>query len=262
MPHAEANGQRVFFQDSGGAGPPVVLGHGFLMDQTMFDAQVAALGDDYRVVTWDARGFGQTEFDAEPFTYWDLAADCLGLMDHLGIDRAVVGGMSQGGFVALRVALEAPARVRGLFLLSTQAGTEAAENIPLYAAMIEDWTTNGPHDELAATVAQIIITDPSTSPSWIATWQARQKELLRQPGATLLGRDDLTDRLREITAPALVVHGTEDQAIPMEHAEALAALLPGAGTVVKVGGGHTANLTNPAPVNAALREFLGGLAPE
>ncbi|MDQ3469437.1 MAG: alpha/beta hydrolase [Actinomycetota bacterium] len=261
MPTADVNGQRIAYLDSGGDGPPVVLGHGFLMDKSMFDAQVAALGDDYRIVTWDERGFGDTEFDDQPFSYWDLAADCLGLMDHLGIDRAVVGGMSQGGFVALRVALTTPDRVRGLILLGTQAGTEADENIPLYAAMIEDWSTNGPSDELAATVAQIIITDTEHSPPWIETWQRRPRELIRQPGATLLGRDDVTDRLGEITVRALVVHGTEDQAIPMEDAEALAAGLPGAGAVVKVGGAHAANMTNPEPVNAAIGEFLGALAP-
>ena len=72
-------------------------------------------------------------------------------------------------------------------------------------------------------------------------------------------RDDVTDRLGDITCPALVVHGTEDVSISMDKAEALAAGLPGSGPVVKVGGAHAANLTNPEPVNAAIREFLAGL---
>ena len=92
MPHADIDGQRIFFDDTGGDGPAVILAHGFLMDHEMFEHQVAALRDDYRVITWDERGFGQTEYDGEPFTYWDSANDCLGLLDHLGIDRAVVGG--------------------------------------------------------------------------------------------------------------------------------------------------------------------------
>ncbi len=104
MPFASVNGQRVFFEDSGGDGPPVILAHGFLMDHEMFAPQVAALTPEFRVITWDERGFGATEFDGKPFTYWDSARDCLGLLDHLGIDRAVVGGMSQGGFLSLRAA--------------------------------------------------------------------------------------------------------------------------------------------------------------
>ena len=113
MPYADINGQRIHFEDSGGSGAPIVFTHGFLMDRSMFAPQVEALRDRHRVVTWDQRGFGDTVYDDSPFTYWDSAADCIGLMDHLGIERAVVGGMSQGGFVTLRVALSAPERVRG-----------------------------------------------------------------------------------------------------------------------------------------------------
>lgn len=259
MPHASINGQRIHYQDTGGDGPPVVLAHGFLMDLEMFAPQVEALRGSYRVITWDERGFGLTEFDGQPFTYWDLARDCLGLMDHLGIDRAVVGGMSQGGFLALRAALLAPERVRALVLLDTTAGAEDPEKVPLYQGMLDTWVGVGPVDELAQAVATIIIDDPAENPRWIAKWQSRPKEFIVEPGRCLLSRDDITDRLGEIACPALVVHGTEDTAISMERAEALAAVLVGCGGVVPVGGAHAANLTNPEPVNAALLDFLAGL---
>src|SRR5437588_8120359 len=97
MPFADINGQRIRFEDSGGDGAPVVLSHGFLMDREMFAGQVQALAPEFRVIAWDQRGFGETEYDGEPFTYWDSARDCLGVLDHLEIDRAVLGGMSQGG---------------------------------------------------------------------------------------------------------------------------------------------------------------------
>ena len=100
MPFAEVNGQRIAYDDTGGERPPVILAHGFLMDREMFAPQVQALEPEFRVITWDERGFGETEFDGAPFTYWDSAADCLALLDHLGIDRAIVGGMSQGGFLS------------------------------------------------------------------------------------------------------------------------------------------------------------------
>jgi 3-oxoadipate enol-lactonase len=137
------NGQRIWFEDTGGDGPPVILAHGFLMDHEMFVHQVAALRDRYRVITWDERGFGRTEYDGEPFTYWDSAADCLGLLDHLGIERAVVGGMSQGGFLSLRAALTAPERVRALILLDTQAGTEDPEVVPGYEGLRDTWLAAG-----------------------------------------------------------------------------------------------------------------------
>ncbi len=125
--------------------------------------------------------------------------------------------------------------------------------------MRDIWLTAGPVDDLAGVVANIIIADPVFDPVWIAKWQARPKELFEQPYLTLTTRDDVTDRLGEITCPAIVVHGTEDTAISMDRAEALAAGLVGAGPVVKVGGAHAANLTNPGPVNAALLDFLASL---
>ncbi|MCU1503062.1 MAG: alpha/beta hydrolase [Ilumatobacteraceae bacterium] len=259
MPYANVNGQNIRFEDTGGDGPPVILAHGFLMDHEMFAPQVEALAGDYRVITWDERGFGATEFDGKPFSYWDSAADCLGLLDHLGIDRAVVGGMSQGGFLSLRVALTAPARVRALILLDTEAGVPDPDTFAAEAGMRDMWLAAGPVDELASAIATLIIDDPVENPKWIAKWQATEKEALALPFDCLHGRDDLHARLAEITCPALVVHGTEDHAIEMPKAESLAAGLAGCDGVVRVSGAHAANLTNPVPVNEAIRAFLAAL---
>jgi pimeloyl-ACP methyl ester carboxylesterase len=256
MPVAEVRGARIAYDDTGGSGPPVILAHGFLMDRSMFDPQVAALAATHRVITWDERGFGDTEYDGEPFTYWDSALDCLGLLDHLGIDRAVVGGMSQGGFVSLRVALTAPERVRGLILIDTQAGQEDPDVLPLYQGMLDDWVANGPSDDLVATVAAIILGDEAINASYIAKWKARPKEGMGQPGVTLMTRDTVEGRLGEITAPALVIHGTADAAISMDKAEALVAGLPTAELVVVEGGTHAANMTHPEVANAAIARFL------
>ena len=160
MPFADVNGQRIRFEDTGGDGPPVILSHGFLMDREMFAPQVEALHPEFRVITWDERGFGETEFDGEPFTYWDSARDCLGLLDHLGIEQAVLGGMSQGGFLSMRAALLAPDRVRALVLIDTQSGTEDPERLPAYRQMQETWLQVGPVDELTQAIAGLIIGDP------------------------------------------------------------------------------------------------------
>ncbi len=259
MAFASVNGQQIYYDDTGGDGRPVIFSHGFLMDHSMFDAQVAALRDTYRVIAWDERGFGQTEWDGQPFSYWDSAADCLGLLDHLGIDSAVLAGMSQGGFLSLRAALTAPERVQALILLDTQAGVDDPETQDANDAMNHVWLEHGPTDELAEVIAGIIIDDPAHSPAWIAKWQQRDREAFREPYQCLRNRDDITDRLGEIHCPALVVHGTDDTAITMDRAEQLAAGLSGAGPVVDVAGAHAANMTNPEPVNAAILEFLAGL---
>jgi len=257
---AAVNGVTLAFDDTGGDGPVVMLSHGFLMDRTMFDDQVAALRHAYRVITWDERGFGATVYDGRPFTYWDSARDCLALMDHLGIERAVLGGMSQGGFIALRAALIDPSRVRGLILLSTQAGPEDADVIPVYQGMIDAWIEDGPSIEAAEVSANLILGDPALFSPWTTLWMERPPETLRNPAQALVEREGIEHRLDEITAPALVVHGTADVSISLDKAARMADMLVGCGGMVTVDGGtHATNMTHPRQVNEAMLDFLAGL---
>ena len=260
MPFAEINAQRIRFDDSGGGGPAVIFSHGFLMDREMFAPQVQALAPEFRVITWDERGFGETEFDGQPFTYWDSARDCLGLLEHLGIARAVLGGMSQGGFLSLRAALLAPERVRALVLIDTQAGVESPERLPAYRQMQQTWLEVGPVDELAQTIANLIIGDPVLNEVWIAKWRKLARESLRAPGDCLFDRDDISDRLGEISCPAIVFHGTADQSIELALAEELCRGLSGCTGVVRIEGApHASNLTHPDEVNPPLLDFLRSL---
>ncbi len=226
----------------------------------MFAPQVDALADEFRVITWDERGFGETEFDGRPFTYWDSARDCLGLLDHLGIEEAVVGGMSQGGFLSLRAALLAPQRVRALVLIDTQAGVEDPARLPAYRHMQATWLEVGPVDELAATIADLIIGEPELNAVWIEKWRRLPRESMKAPGDCLFERDDISDRLSEITCPAIVFHGTADKSIEMELAEQLCGGLSGCPGVVRIEGApHASNLTHPEQVNGPLRDFLRSL---
>lgn len=261
MPYADTNGIRLYYEDTGGQGTPVVLSHGFFMDREMFAPQVAVLGGKHRIVTWDERGHGDTEDAGEPFTYWDSARDCLGLLDHLGVDRAVLGGMSQGGYLSLRAALLAPERVAGLVLIDTQAGVEDADARAGYEHLFDRWRGEGPSDDLAHTIAGLIINDPAENDRWVAKWQRRYAgsaaRVLDRAARTLLDRDDISDRVAEIRCPALVVHGTDDPAIGVEIGRELCGRLPNCTAMIPVeGAAHAANLTHPEPVNAALRDFL------
>ena len=258
MPVAEVNGQSITYADSGGDGPAIIWSHGFLMDHTMFDAQVEALSGDYRCIAWDERGFGATPATA-PFTYWDGADDAVALLDHLGIDQAVFAGMSQGGFISLRAALAHPDRVRGLVLIDTQAGTEAAENIEAYGGMLQHWLSDAPLGEIGEFVAGLILGDPDLAATWIPIWEERRSEMNEHPGNCLLDRDDITDRLGEIGVPALVVHGDADAAIPLELGQVLADSIPTATIAVMPGGSHAANMTHPTQTNEAIASFLAGL---
>ncbi|MFP3906827.1 MAG: alpha/beta fold hydrolase [Acidimicrobiales bacterium] len=251
------DGQQLAVQDHGGDGPPVLLAHGFLMDHTMFDPQVEALRDRYRVITFDQRGFGETPVTG-PFTYWDSAADALGILDALGIDQAVLGGMSQGGFLSLRAALTAPERVQALVLIDSQAGVEDPANLESYDTLHDVWMSQGP-EPVQEAVASIILGEGEWH-DWYAKWAALPRESFAYTYRCLMDRDDITDRIGEITCPTLLVHGTADAAIPIEKAEALRDGLGGPTTFVPIeGGSHASNLTHPEPVNQAIVEFLDSL---
>jgi 3-oxoadipate enol-lactonase len=257
MPSANINGQHIHYEDTGGSGPPVVLVHGFLMNESMFEPQARALSPEFRLITWDTRGFGQTTYDQKRFSYWDSADDCMALLDHLGIERAVVGGMSQGGFLALRAALRYPERVKALVLLSTGAAVDPPETIAGYRQLLAAWIGSGPIDPLASHLASLILGGREHWEPWISGWKALPRDYLEIPTLALLERDDITGRLGEIDCPAIVVHGTADQAIPIAVAEALARGLKRCAKFVRVeGAAHAANLTHPDQVNPALLEFL------
>jgi pimeloyl-ACP methyl ester carboxylesterase len=111
MPVVQVGRQQLSYDDTGGSGPAVVFIHAFSMDRSMFAPQLDVLRKTYRCITWDQRAHGGSPADA-PFTLWDSANDCLALLDRLGIKTASLFGASQGGFVALRIAMLAPDRVR------------------------------------------------------------------------------------------------------------------------------------------------------
>ena len=251
---ARVNGTDIAYTDSGGDGPAVVLSHGYLMDHTMFDPQVSVLVPEYRVITWDERGFGETSATG-PFSYWDSARDVLGLLDHLGLSQAVLGGMSQGGFLSLRGALLAPARVRALVLIDTQAGTEDPAVAPGYEQMEDIWLEQGP-EPVQDVVASIILGSVDPQP-WFAKWAQLDREGLTHSFRCLMDRDDISGRLAEVSCPALILHGTADAAIPMAKAEVLRDGLGGPAELVAVdGGSHASNLSHPGQVNAAMLDFL------
>jgi pimeloyl-ACP methyl ester carboxylesterase len=259
VPLQQINAQWINYEDTGGALTPVAFAHGLLMDHGMFDRQVEALAGAYRVITWDARCHGETETASDPFTFWDLADDLSGLLDHLGIKRAAVGGMGQGGSVALRFALRYPEKVSALLLMGTQAGTEAPEKAALYGGIVEEWDRDGLTGKLAETIGSIIL--GSESPDrvpWIAKWRRMPRSAVRQAFQALVSREDLDDRLNEIKAHALVIRGTGDAAITVDEAQRLSSRLGGGGPLVAIdGAGHACNLTHPAPVNQAMQQFLG-----
>ncbi len=257
MSFAEVNGQRLCYEDTGGDGPVLVFSHGLLMDGSMWDPQVAALRDRYRCISWDERGHGQTESDGRSFTYWDSAGDLLALLEHLGVRRATLIGMSQGGYLTQRVAVQAPELVEALVFVASSARREDPDKEGLYHAMLETWERDGLRPELAQAIATIVLgADWDGSAAWIEKWQRMDVSSLRGTLEPLFSREDFTSRLGELDHPALVIWGDQDAAVSGEHARELADGLPQGSFTVVPGAGHGVNLTHPDETNRALTSFL------
>jgi pimeloyl-ACP methyl ester carboxylesterase len=257
MPFSDIRGQRLHYEDTGGAGPVLAFSHGLLMDASMWDAQVEALGGSYRCITWDERGHGQTGEASEDFTYEDSADDLLGLLDSLGIARATLVGMSQGGYVSQRAAVQQPGIAQALVFISTQATEEEPAKVAVYDMLIDAWESGGLTDELAETIAGLVIgPDCPESEEWITKWKRMDRTNLHTIYRALVTRQDFTPRLSELDVPALVIWGDHDPAISRDHARALAEGLPQGTLEVVAGAGHGVNFTHPQAVNPLLERFL------
>jgi pimeloyl-ACP methyl ester carboxylesterase len=247
--------------DDHGDGPPLVLSHGTLMDRTMFRPQVEALADDYRVVAYDSRA--RTDNWQGPYDLAALTDDCLAVLDALDVDSCVLGGMSMGGFMALRFALEHPERVDGLVLVDSMADPHPEADRERYAEMVDRTKAAGdvPPD-LAAAVAHLLFGSTTNEErtalveAWQSRWPTYPGEAVHDEVHSWLDRPDVSDRLDEIDVPVLVVHGDEDLSIDPERGEAMADGLPDGRLVRVPEAGHSANLERPTVVNDAIREFL------
>jgi len=124
MPVLERTAGNIRYQVTGNAGPALLLSHGFGATSAMFAGNVPALADTHRVVTWDLRGHGGSEYPADPDSYSsaNALADMGALLAELGVDGAVLGGHSLGGYLSLQFTLAFPERVTGLVLIDTGPG--------------------------------------------------------------------------------------------------------------------------------------------
>lgn len=244
--------------DGPASAPVVVLGPSLGTTGEIWQPQVPALAGRYRVVRYDHRGHGRSPVPPGPYHVADLGGDLLALLDTLDAGPVHLAGLSMGGLVAAWVAAHAPQRVRRLVLLGVsprfgdprtwadRAATVRAKGVAAIAdAALQRWFPPGFAER-----------DP-------ATVDSARRQLISTPAegyaacCGALATADLTPMLGSITAPTLIVAGTEDPTSPPEHAAALAAGIGGARVEVVAGAAHLINLAAPEQVSRLLLDFLG-----
>jgi 3-oxoadipate enol-lactonase len=262
MASIEIGRQTLHFEDTGGSGPAVLFCHSFSMNGAMFSPQLAAFAGGYRCITWDQRGHGLSPAFG-PFTFWDSARDALALLDRLGIDRAIFVGTSQGGFVALRTALLAPDRIRGLAVMGTSATTEDPVQKTAYEQLHAAFVgaPDGPPEPVLDIMARNCFGQGFECGPWREHFRRIPKDQAHYSFRTLVDRDEVVTSLERITAPTLVLHGSADACYAPFHGEEIAdGVADCRGFVLVEGGAHFLSLTDPGPVNTALEEWFKSLA--
>ena len=259
-----ATGGGSLAYDVQGEGPPVLLLHAFPLGLAMWDAQVAALRSQHQVIRFDDRGFGASPPGDGLLSMERIADDAAALLDHLGVARAVVGGVSMGGYAAFAMVRRHADRLRGLVLADTRAAADTPEGREGRAALAQKVLREGAGAAADAFVPKLLGgTTKRERPQVVA--RVREIVLGNPPRgiadalAGLAARADSTPTLREIRVPTLVVCGEEDTLTPPADAEALQRGIAGSRIVLIPRAGHLSNLEDPDAFNRAVLGFLGGI---
>jgi pimeloyl-ACP methyl ester carboxylesterase len=247
--------------DVRGEGPALLLLHAFPLGRFMWDPQWDALARGRRLLRFDARGFGGSDPASGPLTMERIADDAAALLDLAGIERAVVGGCSMGGYAAFAFARRHPQRLAGLVLQDTRAGADGDEARRGRLALAERVLAEGAAAAAEAFLPRLLgETTQREQPELVSSLRARILALRPEAIAAALhglaARQDSHATLATIRVPTLVLVGAEDVLTPPAEAETLARSVSGARLAVVPRAGHLSNLENPRAVNGQLDAFL------
>ncbi|MFI4976211.1 MAG: alpha/beta fold hydrolase [Caulobacterales bacterium] len=255
MPKLKRDGVEIYYEVHG-EGPPVLLSHGYSATAQMWKGQIEALSKHYKLIAWDMRGHGQSDYPADQGAYSEEAtvADMAAILDAVGAKKAVIGGLSLGGYMSLAFHLKHPDRTAALLIIDTGPGYKKDE-------AREGWNAN------SLRTAERYETEglgrlAAGSPEMRTASHRDATGLARAARGMLTQRDArVINSLPEIAVPSIVVVGANDT--PFHNAsDYMAAKIPGAKKVVIPDAGHAANIDQPAAFNDAILGFLDSLTLE
>lgn len=249
--------------DDVGNGIPVLFVHGFPHNRTLWAPQVNALVDRARCIAPDLRGFGETSA-APPFTIDRYADDLAALLDVARVDRAVIAGLSMGGYVAFAFWRRHRARVRAVVLADTRAGADSEAGTRKRRETIALARSRG-----AAAVADAMINGmvgkatrekcPEVAEQVHAMLASAPVDGIVGALEAMMARPDSTPTLAELDVPTLVIVGEDDALAPVRESAVMHDAIRGSRLEVLAGAGHVSNFERPAAFNHVLSEFLASL---
>jgi pimeloyl-ACP methyl ester carboxylesterase len=249
MPSLNRDGVNLHYEIHG-EGPVILLSHGYSATSEMWRGQIEVLSRSHRLIVWDMRGHGRSDYPDDISAYSEEAtvADMAALLDAAGADRAIVGGLSLGGYMSLAFHRVHPERVRALLIIDTGPGFKNDE-------ARERWNQRA-GQYAARFEAEGLAYLQSLSPEMAMSSHRSADGLIRAARGMLTQRDDrVIKSLPEIRVPALIIAGANDTPF-LAAADYMAAKIPNAAKVVIPNAGHSSNIDQPELFNQALVEFL------
>jgi len=253
MPKIDRDGVKIHYEVHG-SGPPLILTHGYSSTSEMWRGQIEALSKDHKLVLWDMRGHGQSDYPDDPKAYSEAltVADITTLLDAIGANSAIVGGLSLGGYMSLAFYRAYPARVRALLIIDTGPGFKKDDAREAWNKRALDTADRFEREGLA------VLKSASRERSSVSHRDALG--LARAARGMLTQRDArVIEVLPDIKVPSLIVVGADDTPF-LAASDYMAAKIPGAKKVVIASAGHAVNIDQPQAFIAAVLPFLDGLA--
>ncbi|SDO82533.1 3-oxoadipate enol-lactonase [Paenibacillus sp. yr247] len=257
------NGAEQFVEEQG-QGAPVILLHGFPLDHRMWQSQVEVLSGNYRVITPDLRGMGNSDVPVTNISIDQYADDILTLMDKMDIQKAALGGFSMGGYVAFALLRKAPKRFTALLLANTRPeadGQEARKNRMNMAVSLYEKGSAVARDAMLPKLLteQTKQDQPKLVETLSTVMESMPAEGLVHACLAMAFREDAVDLLSSISVPMLVIAGEQDLIAPPDVMKKMADQVSGASYHVIPAASHLTPMEKPEAFNALLVDFLKGV---
>lgn len=248
-----------------GNGIPLLFIHGYPLSRKIWDPQLKELSKLARIITLDLRGHGDSFPFEGPYLMDVLASDIIKVLNDAEINEpTVICGLSMGGYVSLALYKNHPELFRGLILTSTRSAADSQEGKANRDASIRNLMEHGVDQIVDKMLPKLV--SPFTFSHQPDLVNSIREIMIHTSPEGIIGalsgmrdRPDSTDLLTRISCPVLIVHGVEDQLIPMSEAEQMHALVPNSALVRIPNAGHLPNMEQPELYNRAVGDFLSSL---
>jgi pimeloyl-ACP methyl ester carboxylesterase len=253
------------YDDFGDGSIPIIFLHGFPFDKSMWEGQLDFLKNSYRVIAYDIRGFGRSTDEETPLSIDLFGEDLILFMNKLNIEKAILCGLSMGGYIALNVMKRFPSHFHALILCDTQCISDTAEGKEKKYKMIDQIESNGVNDFNEDFIENVFHKDSIINKKQLVDELrtvvfSNSKHIITKGFLALTERSETCSSINKINIPTLIICGREDQVTPLIQSEFMNKNIKGSLLQILSDAGHVSNLEQPQAFNKYLGEFLNDLS--